>query len=123
MITRKISAVEFIRACDIEHIYGANAQQSEQLVRYGATTAEGKQMLRVFAQGVAAMKALPPQDPRSWAFQWYVHATPQPRRKCLRPFFRGLRALILDWQRRLGILASLTRVSRRIISYRGTACT
>ena len=63
--------------------------QHDQPVRYGAATPEGKKMLRIYAQGVAAMKALPPQDPKSWTFQWYIHAVPRSKEIQLDRIFQG----------------------------------
>ena len=45
-----------------------------QEVRYDARSAKGKAMLKIYAQGVAKMKATPASDPDSWTFQWYTHA-------------------------------------------------
>lgn len=38
-------------------------------------------MLRKYAEAVRRMSAasMPPGSPRSWAFQWYIHATPAPK--------------------------------------------
>jgi tyrosinase len=46
-------------------------------------------MLRIYAAGVKAMKALRAQDLRSWAFQWYVHATPKPAAQMLNDVYPG----------------------------------
>ena len=66
-----------------------SAQENGRSVRFSATTADGRKMLRIYAEGVAAMKALGPQDPRSWAFQWHIHATPQPKAQLLDATFPG----------------------------------
>jgi tyrosinase len=87
MITRR-SLLISSSALALSSIFnGAAAQRSTQLVRYGVATPEGRKMLRIYAQGVNAMKALAPQDPRSWIFQWGVHATPQPKAKMLDTIF------------------------------------
>jgi tyrosinase len=49
--------------------------------RYGATTAQGKQMLVKYAKAVGLMMdnaKFPRSDPRSWDFQWYSHWIPGP---------------------------------------------
>jgi tyrosinase len=38
-------------------------------------------MLRIFAEAVGKMMALPAGDPRSWSFQWYIHAVRDDRGK------------------------------------------
>jgi len=45
-------------------------------------------MLRIYAQGVKAMKELGPQNPRSWTFQWYIHATPRSKDEIMKEVFR-----------------------------------
>jgi tyrosinase len=47
-------------------------------VRPNAYSLEGKRMLRLYARGVAAMKARAMGDPTSWTFQWYTHWVPGP---------------------------------------------
>ena len=42
-------------------------------IRYDLRSAQGQAMLAVYAQGVAAMMALPESDPRSWTWWWYTH--------------------------------------------------
>ncbi len=44
-------------------------------------------MLRTYAHGVAAMQALPKSDPRSWAWQWYIHAGPDSKATLLKRIF------------------------------------
>jgi tyrosinase len=61
----------------------ATPPASARRIRYNVASPEGKDMLKTYAAGVKAMKALPPQDPKSWIFQWYVHATPQPKAQML----------------------------------------
>ena len=55
--------------------------QTGQLVRYNVLSTQGQAMLKIYADGVAKMKALPASDPRSWTFQWYIHAVPDDRTK------------------------------------------
>ncbi len=89
MITRR-SVLLGASAFALANVFhGARTQQIDQRVRYDAATPEGKKMLRIYAQGVAAMKALAPQDPRSWVFQWYMHATPQSKAQMLDAIFQG----------------------------------
>jgi tyrosinase len=38
-------------------------------------------MLRVFAEAVGKMMAMPARDPRGWVFQWHIHAVPDDRSK------------------------------------------
>jgi tyrosinase len=88
MITRR-SILLGLSAVALPNLLGAaGAQQNARRVRHGAATPEGKKMLRIYAEGVAAMKALAPQDPRSWTFQWYIHATPQSKAQLLDAIFR-----------------------------------
>lgn len=54
----------------------SRAQTPAKLIRYNATSPEGKAMLKVYAGAVAQMKALAATDARSWTFQWYVHSLP-----------------------------------------------
>lgn len=49
------------------------------LVRYDATSPEGRAMLASYARGVAAMKGRPDDDPISWTFQWYTHCVKDPK--------------------------------------------
>jgi tyrosinase len=49
------------------------AQAAGPYIRYSTASAEGAAMLQTYAKAVAAMKALPTSDPRSWVFQWYTH--------------------------------------------------
>ncbi|MGC4095742.1 MAG: tyrosinase family protein [Nitrospira sp.] len=51
------------------------------VIRYNVLSTEGQAMLKIYADGVAKMKALPASDPRSWTFQWYIHAVPDDRTK------------------------------------------
>ncbi len=51
----------------------ARAQDGGQRVRYDAASPEGREMLKSYARGVAAMKAEPERSPTSWTFQWYTH--------------------------------------------------
>ncbi len=51
------------------------------LVRYNVLSAEGQAMLKIYADGVSKMKALFESDPRSWTFQWYIHAVRDDRTK------------------------------------------
>jgi tyrosinase len=38
-------------------------------------------MLRIFADAVGKMMAIPANDPRGWLFQWHIHAVPDDRSK------------------------------------------
>lgn len=55
--------------------------QTGPLVRYDVLSQEGQAMLKIYADGVAQMKALFESDPRSWLFQWYIHAVRGDRTK------------------------------------------
>lgn len=55
--------------------------QTGTLVRYNVLSTEGQAMVKIYADGVSKMKALPASDPRSWTFQWYIHAVPDDRTK------------------------------------------
>lgn len=56
-------------------------------IRYNAASQQGKAMMRIYAEGVKAMKALGAQNGRSWTFQWYIHATPQPKSQVISDVF------------------------------------
>jgi len=43
------------------------------LIRYSATSAQGQKMLKIYAEAVCKMRALPQKDPVGWLFQWYTH--------------------------------------------------
>lgn len=45
--------------------------------RYNANSAAGRDMLKIYAGAVKEMKVRADKDPRSWTFQWYMHATPR----------------------------------------------
>ena len=55
--------------------------QTTPLVRYDVLSQQGQAMLKIYEQGVAKMKALFESDPRSWTFQWYIHAVRGDRTK------------------------------------------
>lgn len=65
----------------------AQSQRALPWVRYNVASAQGKAMLRIYAEGVTAMKALPARDPRSWTFQWYLHFTLQSKQQSLDSIF------------------------------------
>lgn len=52
--------------------------QPQQVIRFDAASADGKRMLAKYAQAVAKMKngGINESDPRSWLYQWYIHAMP-----------------------------------------------
>jgi tyrosinase len=87
MITRRTALLGSSAFAIFGQLREAGAQRNRQLVRYNAASPDGKKMLRIYAQGVAAMKAMGPQDPRSWVFQWNVHATPQSKAQMLEDIF------------------------------------
>ncbi|HEX3151239.1 MAG TPA: tyrosinase family protein [Gemmataceae bacterium] len=45
-----------------------------QHVRYDARSAQGQQMLKIYADAVAKMKTIKDGDPDNWVFQWYTHS-------------------------------------------------
>jgi tyrosinase len=49
------------------------------LLRPEATSPAGKANLVKYAEAVRRMRALPAGDPRSWTFQWYIHAVNAPQ--------------------------------------------
>ena len=51
------------------------------LLRHDVASPEGQEMLRLFAEAVGEMMAMPAGDPRGWAFQWHIHAVPDDRSK------------------------------------------
>jgi tyrosinase len=52
-----------------------------QELRYDVASPEGAGMLRIFADAVGKMMALPEADPRGWVFQWHIHAVRDDRSK------------------------------------------
>jgi len=62
----------------------ARAQPAAKVTRHDVATAEGQEMLKIYASAVGKMMATTtsaPGDPRSWLFQWYTHAVRSDRRK------------------------------------------
>src|SRR5215467_4699786 len=47
-------------------------------IRYNVLTAQGQANLKVYAEAVKQMMALPSTNPISWVFQWYTHWVPGP---------------------------------------------
>jgi len=43
------------------------------MVRHNATSLQGQAMLKIYAEAVCKMRALPQTDPVGWLFQWYTH--------------------------------------------------
>ena len=58
-----------------------HAQAGIEFVRHDVASSEGREMLRIFADGVGKMVAMPPGDPRGWVFQWHIHAVRDDRSK------------------------------------------
>ena len=58
-----------------------HAQAGIEFVRHDVASSEGREMLRIFADGVGKMMAMPPGDPRGWVFQWHIHAVRDDRSK------------------------------------------
>lgn len=50
-----------------------NVHANTTHVRYDIASPEGQEMMRVFADAVAKMKALPGKRPQGWLWQWYTH--------------------------------------------------
>jgi tyrosinase len=42
-------------------------------IRYNATSPQGQAMLKIYAEAVCKMHAMPQTDPVGWLFQWYTH--------------------------------------------------
>ena len=57
------------------------AQAGVTLPRHDVASLDGREMLRIFAEGVGKMMAMAPGDPRGWLFQWHIHAVPDDRSK------------------------------------------
>jgi tyrosinase len=49
------------------------AQATDSRIRYDLASAQGQQMLAIYADAVAKMQALGPDNPMSWMWQWYTH--------------------------------------------------
>jgi tyrosinase len=58
-----------------------HAQAGVTLARHDVASPEGQEMLRIFAEAVGKMMAMPPGDPRGWVFQWHIHAVRDDRSK------------------------------------------
>ena len=63
----------------VDHPPGAQAGTT--LLRHDVASPEGMEMLRIFADAVGRMMALPEGDPRGWVFQWHIHAVRDDRSK------------------------------------------
>jgi len=61
--------------------YPPGAEAGATYLRHDVASPEGAAMLRIFAEGVGKMMALPEGDPRGWAFQWRIHAVRDDRSK------------------------------------------
>lgn len=64
-------------AAVIASLVGGAVKAAGLRTRYNANSAAGKDMLKIYAAAVKEMKARADKDPRSWTFQWYIHATPR----------------------------------------------
>jgi tyrosinase len=42
-------------------------------IRHNASSVQGQAMLKIYAEAVCKMRALPQTDPVGWLFQWYTH--------------------------------------------------
>jgi tyrosinase len=89
MFTRRALLVNSSAAAISNLIGSACAQTVGQRIRFNAASPEGKKMLRIYAAGVKMMKALSAQDPHSWQFQWYIHATPAPVAQIINSVYPG----------------------------------
>jgi len=58
-------------------------QRQPTTLRHDVASPEGAEMLRIFAEAVGTMMAMPQGDPRGWVFQWHIHAVPDDRSKAL----------------------------------------
>src|SRR6516165_2597925 len=56
-------------------------QREQPTLRHDVASPEGAAMLRIFAEAVGKMMALPEGDLRGWAYQWRIHAVPDDRSK------------------------------------------
>lgn len=50
-----------------------SAMAGDPMIRYDIASEQGQQMLALYADAVARMKTLGPDDPMSWTWQWYTH--------------------------------------------------
>jgi len=57
------------------------AEANFTLLRHDVASPQGAEMLRIFADAVGKMMALPEGDPRGWVFQWHIHAVRDDRSK------------------------------------------
>lgn len=51
------------------------------IIRRDLATPAGQADLVKYARAVRIMMGLPPGDPRSWSYQWYIHSVPRDRTK------------------------------------------
>jgi hypothetical protein len=49
------------------------ARAADPRIRYDLASTQGQQMLAIYADAVAKMQALGPDNPMSWMWQWYTH--------------------------------------------------
>ena len=61
--------------------YPRGAEAGAIHLRHDVASPEGAEMLRIFADAVGEMMALPEGDPRGWVYQWRIHAVPDDRSK------------------------------------------
>ena len=61
--------------------YPPGAEAGATYLRHDVASPAGAAMLRIFAEGVGKMMALPEGDPRGRAFQWRIHAVRDDRSK------------------------------------------
>jgi len=57
------------------------AEANFTLLRHDVASPQGAEMLRIFADAVGKMMALPEGDPGGWVFQWHIHAVRDDRSK------------------------------------------
>src|SRR5215472_5599628 len=58
-------------------------QREPTILRHDVGSPAGAEMLRIFAEAVGTMMAMPQGNPRGWVFQWHIHAVPDDRSKAL----------------------------------------
>jgi len=61
--------------------YPRRAEGNFTLLRHDVASPQGAEMLRIFADAVGKMMALPEGDPGGWVFQWHIHAVRDDRSK------------------------------------------
>ncbi|MVA26669.1 tyrosinase family protein [Agrobacterium vitis] len=75
MIDRRTLLLTSMSAA-IASLIAPKGSRAANYVRYNVASDKGKEMLKIYTSAVQEMKSWKDSDPRSWTFQWYIHASP-----------------------------------------------